>query len=141
VSIVRIRVPYRVPYADTDQMGVVYYGNYLTYFERARNELLRTMGLPYSEIEARGFALPVAQAHVDYRAAATYDDELEIHGWVGWLKAVRLRVNCAVYCGDALLAEGYTIHAFVNRNTLRPVRVPDDLAAVFTDAAGDDTEG
>ena len=134
-SVIRVKVPYRVPYADTDQMGVVYYGNYLTYFERARNELLRTMGLPYREIEARGFALPVAQAHVDYRAAATYDDALEIHGWVGWIKAVRLRVNCAVYCGDTLLAEGYTVHAFVSRKTLRPVRVPDELAAIFENAA------
>jgi acyl-CoA thioester hydrolase len=131
-------VPYRVPYADTDQMGVVYYGNYLTYFERARNELLREMGVPYSAIEARGFALPVAQAHVDYRAAATYDDMLSIHGWVGALKAVRLRVNCAVYCGDTLLAEGYTVHAFVDRQSLRPVRVPADLATLFEEAASND---
>ena len=131
----RVSVPYRVPYADTDQMGVVYYGNYLVYFERARNELLRAIGMPYSRIEAAGYALPVAQAHVDYRAAATYDDVLEIQGWVGWVKAVRLRVNCAVYCGDALLAEGYTVHAFVDRDTMRPVRIPGDLSALFSGAS------
>lgn len=135
MSATRVTVPYRVPYADTDQMGVVYYGNYLAYFERARNELLRAVGIPYVEIEARGFALPVAEAHVMYRAAATYDDLLDIQGWIGWVKAARLRVDCAVYCGDALLAEGYTVHAFVDRQRLRPVRVPADLAAVFKDAA------
>ena len=54
-----VHVPYRVPYADTDRMGVVYYGNYLVYFERARNELLRALDLTYREIEERGFGLPV----------------------------------------------------------------------------------
>jgi acyl-CoA thioester hydrolase len=125
------RLSYRVPYADTDQMGVVYYGNYLTYFERARNELLRDLGLPYSEIERRGFGLPVLSAHVDYKAPARYDDLLEIRGWVGDRRAVRVQVNCAVYRADQLLAEGHTVHAFVELASLRPTRFPPDLAKVF----------
>lgn len=122
-------VRYRVPYADTDQMRVVYYANYLVYFEMARNELLRVIGLPYREIEASGYALPVLEAHVDYRSAARYDDELDIRGWVGWIKPVRVRVDCAVSCGGAVLAEGYTVHAFVDLSTLKPARMPAGIAA------------
>jgi len=121
-------VRYRVPYADTDQMRVVYYGNYLVYFEMARNELLRQAGIPYREIEDRGLALPVLEAHVQYHAAARYDDELDIRGWIGWLKPVRVRVDCAVRCGEVLLAQGYTVHAMVALETLRPTRMPEDIA-------------
>ena len=125
------QLSYRVPYADTDQMGVVYYGNYLTYFERARGELLRSMGLTYREIERRGLGLPVLSAHVDYKTPARYDDLLVIRGWVGERKAVRVRVNCAVYRDDLLLAEGYTMHALVELESLRPVRFPAELAELF----------
>ena len=123
----RAHVTYRVPYADTDQMGVVYYGNYLTYFERARNELLRDLDFPYTEVERRGYAMPVTEAQVRYKAAAGYDDQLDIYGWVGWIKGARLRVDCAIYCRGKLLAEGHTVHAFVRRDSLRPVRVIPEL--------------
>jgi acyl-CoA thioester hydrolase len=132
---VRVQIPYRVPYADTDRMGVVYYGNYLTYFERVRNELLRELDFTYQRLEERGYGLPVAEAHVKYRAAAEYDDLLAIHGWVGWVKSVRLCVNCAVYRGEDLLAEGFTVHAFVDLESLRPARMPSDIAALFQGAA------
>ena len=66
----KIKMEYRVPYADTDQMGVVYYGNYLTLFERARNELMRACGYTYKDCEAEGWALPVTHAEVDYRRPA-----------------------------------------------------------------------
>ena len=129
-------VHYRVPYADTDQMRVVYYANYLVYFERARNELLRVIGFPYRDIEARGYALPVLQAQIDYRGAARYDDDLEIRAWVGWIKPVRLRVDCAVSCGGVTLAEGHTVHACVTLATLKPTRVPADIAACLNAAVG-----
>ena len=127
----RAQIEYSVPYADTDQMGVVYYANYLVYFERARTQLLRDAGFPYSELETRGYALPVIEAHVEYRAAASYDDQLEIHGWLGWIKRVRLRVNCEVYCRNILLAKGYTVHACVERESLQPTRVPAELVACW----------
>jgi acyl-CoA thioester hydrolase len=57
-----VTIEYRVPYADTDQMGVVYYGNYLTFFERARNELMRKLGYTYKECEQEGWTLPVTHA-------------------------------------------------------------------------------
>jgi acyl-CoA thioester hydrolase len=121
-----------VPYADTDQMHVVYYANYLTLFERARNELLRASGVTYRELETGGFALPVLEAHVQYRAPATYDDLLELTAWCAEFKGVRLKICCEVRRDGQLLAEGYTVHAHVNIATLRPARP----AAAFLAALG-----
>jgi len=118
---------YRVPYADTDQMGVVYYANYLVYFERARTELLRLIGLPYREMERRGYGLPVIEAHVEYKSSAGYDDELSITGQLTWAKGVRLRVDCEVFLGKTMLCRGYTVHAFVDLQTMRPTRVIPEL--------------
>ena len=70
----------RVRYAETDQMGIVYYANYLVWFEVGRTDLLRLTGWSYREMEADGFALPVVEAHCDYRQSAKYDDELETVG-------------------------------------------------------------
>ena len=118
----RQSINYRVPYADTDQMQVVYYANYLVYFERVRNELLRASGLSYRELEEHGLALPVAEAHVHYHAPARYDDQLEITGWCEAAKGVRLKICCEVKRDGKVLVDGYTIHAFVNMKTLRPTR-------------------
>src|SRR5215472_8727860 len=68
----------RVRYADTDQMGVVYYANYLVWFEVARTDLLRTLGWTYREMEDTGVFLPVIEAHCEYRRPARYDDEVTI---------------------------------------------------------------
>lgn len=118
---------YRVPYADTDQMGVVYYANYLVYFERLRNRLLRDLGIPYRELEKMGYALPVIEAHVTYRQGARYDDELEIAGRAIPGRGARLRVDCEVRRGGTVLVRGYTIHACVSLETGRPVRIPHAL--------------
>jgi acyl-CoA thioester hydrolase len=129
-------LPYTVPYADTDQMGVVYYANFLVYFERARSQLLRDIGFPYKEMERRGFALPVVEAHVDYKAPAGFEDELVISAWVGWVKGVRLQVCCAVHRGDQLLATGHTVHACIDIKTRKPVRVIPEIADVCGLASG-----
>ena len=118
----KVTITYRVPYADTDQLHVVYYANYLAYFERARNELMRHQGLTYRELEAMGQALPVLEAVVHYHAPATYDDLLEITTWVENLKGVRLTIRCEVHCNGKLLVDGHTIHAVVDIKTLRPAR-------------------
>jgi len=121
------RIEYRVPYADTDQMGVVYYANYLVYFERLRNQLMEDLGLPYSELERRGFGLPVIEAHVRYLEPARYDDRLDILGRVGWVRRTRLCVECQVFRGDRLLADGYTVHACLDLARRRPTRIPEIL--------------
>ncbi|MBQ9727141.1 MAG: acyl-CoA thioesterase [Kiritimatiellae bacterium] len=132
-----VRTPYRVPYADTDMMGVVYYGNYLTLFERSRNELMRALGPTYAQMEEGGLMLPVVEAHVDYRAPARYDDELEIAAWLAEAHGVRCKVRCAVLRGGELLASGWTVHACVDAKTRRPARIPAWLAAcVVADGGG-----
>jgi len=127
----KITIEYRVPYADTDQMGVVYYGNYLTLFERARNELMRACGYTYRECEAAGFMLPVVHAEVDYRSPAKYDDLLEITAFVQLQKGVRIEIACEVRRKgeDALLASGFTRHAFVSTQDFRPCAPPPELVA------------
>jgi acyl-CoA thioester hydrolase len=109
-------------------MGIVYYANYLVYFERLRSQLLRDIGCPYSTLEEQGVALPVVTAQVEYKAPAAYEDVLEIRGSVAWLKPTRVRIDCSVYRGDRLLAQGYTIHACVALDTMRPARIPAALA-------------
>lgn len=120
---------YRVPYSETDQMGVVYYAHYLVYFERIRSVLLRDIGLPYNELERKGFALPVIEAHVEYKKPAKYEDDLTISGHLTWAQGVRCRVDCEVRRGDTLLTQGHTVHACIDRTTGRPTRVPAELLA------------
>ena len=120
-------VSYRVPYADTDQMGVVYHANYLVYFERCRNELMRQLSFTYREMEAMGLGLPVIEAHVEYKSPAKYDDVLEIRAFVAHAKGFRIRIDASVYRGDELLAIGHTLHCCINLATLRPARLPPQL--------------
>lgn len=124
-----IRIAYRVPYADTDMMGVVYYGNYLTYFERARNELMRASGQTYADFETGGAMLPVREAHVEYFSPAKYDDLLTIAAWVAEARGVRLTIRCTVSRGEELLAAGHTMHVCVDAATRRPIRLPAPLLA------------
>ena len=119
---------YRVPYADTDQMKVVYYANYLVYFERLRNELFRATGSTYRKMEEDGYALPVIEAFCSYRASAKYDDLLTISGWVSSVKGVRVTIECEVRRDGELLVSGHTVHACIDTRTGRPCRVPRFLA-------------
>ncbi len=129
----KARLAYDVPYADTDRMGMVYYANYLVYFERARTQLLKDVGVPYPDMEEQGYGLPVISAHVDYKAPATYGDILDIYGWSEWSKGARLRVDCEVYLQSKLLAKGYTVHACINLKTGRPTALPDALQSLYGD--------
>ena len=116
-------IDYRVPYADTDQMSFVYYANYLIYFEMAREELMRVIGLPYSKLEELGCALPVLEAVCHYKRPARFEDILTITVSLAELKGVRVKIACTVKRGDVLLAEGWTVHAFMNRDG-RPRKPP-----------------
>jgi len=117
---------YRIPFADTDQMGVVYYANFLIYFEMARAELMRSLGLPYSKFEELGFGLPVLEAHCFYHKPAKFEDFITITATVLELKGVRLKVGCTVKRGEELLADGYTLHAVIGKDG-RPIRPPVEL--------------
>jgi acyl-CoA thioester hydrolase len=121
------RKPYqhRVLYGDTDQMGVVYYANYLRFFEGARNEWIRSLGISYGEIERRGIMLPVYEASAQYLRPAKYDDVLDVHLDVTHTR-VKIRFEYKVHRGDELLALGHTVHVCVNREG-KPTRAPDWL--------------
>lgn len=117
----------RVRYADTDQMKVVYHARFFEYFEQSRSDLLRAIGLPYAEIEAMGFHLPVVEAFAKFIRPARYDDLLLVKPMIKEMPQARIRIEYGLY-NDAtgeLLAEGYTCHSFVSAATGRPSRVPD----------------
>jgi acyl-CoA thioester hydrolase len=126
-------IEYRVPYADTDQMGVVYYANYLVYFERVRNELLRDTVASYKMMEASGVMLPVIEAVCNYKKPAVYDDLLELTAWVEGLKGPKVKICCVVCKDGVVLAEGYTVHACVSMKTRRPVRPPVNIVELSKD--------
>lgn len=123
---IRHVTPVRVRYADTDQMKVAYYGKFFEYFEQGRSDLLRSIGLPYSEIEAMGLHLPVIEAHATYKLPARYDDLINIVTYLRQPPVARVRLDYEVFReGETeVLAEGYTIHSFVNATTGRPTRAP-----------------
>ena len=122
----------RVRYAETDKMGVVYYANYLVWFEVGRTDLLRASGWSYREMELEGFSLPVIEAQCSYRESARYDDELDIPTTGVLLSPVRVRFNYEVVraADKAVLAQGYTVHASLDPDG-RPRRLPARIATLF----------
>ena len=108
---------YRVIYGDTDQMGVVYYANYLRWFERGRTELLRQIGMPYASIEAEGFFFPVIEVSCRYLKPARFDDEIAIQTMLTALNRATLDFSYKISRKNdgQLLAEGSTRHACVDR--------------------------
>lgn len=120
----------RVRYKDTDRMGVVYYGNYLTFFEIGRAEYMRALGYPYSELEGKGSALAVIEASAKYHANVGYDELITVKTSVTDIGNVRLRFDYEIYSEDnTLLVTGFTVHACIN-NDRKPSRIP----AVLIDA-------
>ncbi len=116
----------RVIFGDTDQMGVVYYANYLRFFEAARAHFWRQLGKSYKDLEAWGVALPVIAAHCDYRSPSYYEDLLEIEVDVVELRHASMRFAYQVRCAGQLRAEGYTRHAVIGTDG-RPRALPAPL--------------
>ena len=130
---IRQKTVVRVRYADTDQMKFAYYGKFFEYFEQGRSELLRTIGLPYSHIEELGFQLPVIEAHASFKRSAHYDDQLQVITTLREVPVARVRLDYEVYKEgeQELLADGYTIHTFVNAASGRPTRAPAQFVEVI----------
>ena len=122
----------RVRYAETDTMGVVYYANYLIWFEVGRTDLLRGAGWSYREMEREGFWLPVIEAHCEYRQPARYDDVLEVRTTGVMVSPVRLRFDYEVgrTVDDTVLATGHTVHATLGQDG-KPCRLPARARALF----------
>ena len=121
----------RVRYAETDQMGIVYHGNYFTWFEIGRVELLRSLGFSYIELEREGGrALPVVEVQCRYRKPARYDDLLLIETTVRALRGSIVVFAYALRRGDDLLAEAESKHVIVDR-TMKPSRLPEPYQAAL----------
>ncbi len=107
----------RVIYADTDAMGIVYHTNYIKWFEVGRNELMRHLGISYSEMEASGFSLPLTKVSCHYLLPAKYDDVLTIETKIDYIKRASMKFISQIWDKkkESLLVEGYTVHACVNK--------------------------
>jgi acyl-CoA thioester hydrolase len=116
----------RVIFGDTDQMGVVYYANYLRFFESARADYWRSLGKSYKDLEAAQVALPVIEAHCNYKKSAFYEDLLEVEVSIGELRPASLRFVYTIRRGQDVIAEGYTRHAVIGP-TGRPRALPDEF--------------
>lgn len=125
----------RVRYADSDQMGVAYYANYLVWFEVGRTEWLRSRGFTYRSLEERGIFLPVTEAYCRYLAPSRYDDLLFVVTRVGKLGRAVLRFDYRVCREDGIPAAfGHTEHCFLSRNG-KAVRAPDEIARVLSEGS------
>src|SRR5215213_10014126 len=114
-------------------MGVVYHGSYLPWFEIGRTTLLKEVGLPYRNLEADGYRLPVLEVSAKYIRPAVYDDTVTIVTTLREKPLLRIRLDYEVRRGDELLATGHTVHAFIDREG-KPVRPPAAVVAAMNKA-------
>ena len=120
----------RVRYADTDQMGVAYYSNYLVWFEVGRSELCRQQGFSYAEMESKTKVyLAVVEAYCRYHAPAFYDEILEVFTWIDSLRKRALSFQYQIVKKDTgvLVASGYTTHVILDKNG-KPKTLPEEYA-------------
>ncbi len=126
---------FRVSYADTDKMGVVYYANYLVLFERGRTEMMRELGLRYRDLEEKNIFLPVMDARVTYLAPAHYDDLLKIRTSISELGRASMTFVYELVNAETgkVMARGYTKHPFVSQ-AWKPVAVPPEVKSILLPA-------
>lgn len=122
---------YRVIYGDLDAMKVAYYANYFRWFEIGRTELIRHLGLPYAEIEAQGYLLPVSEAYCKYLKSARYDETLLINTGVGFIRKASMRFDYRILNREnELMVQGFTVHACLGQEG-KLVRLPESLFALL----------
>ena len=119
----------RVYYADTDHGGVVYYSNYLKWFEIGRTEILRQLGLDYADFEKEGMIAPVVEVKCNYKGPALYDDIIIIKTAIDNIGNSSIRFNYEIINkrSGKLLAEGYTVNVFVDKKTMKSATMPESL--------------
>jgi acyl-CoA thioester hydrolase len=127
------QVRYRVYWEDTDAGGVVYYGNYLRFLERARSDWLRSLGFAQHALQTqRGLVMVVAQFEARYLRPARLDDELVVRTWLPELGPRKMRLAQEVWCQDHLLLRASVVLIPVASATLRSTRLPEDLLAALS---------
>ena len=129
---IKFDTQYRVCYGDTDQMGVVYHGNYPKLFEIGRTEMFRHLNLDYKTIEANGIMLPVVNININYKKPAKYDDLLTIRTFIKQIKGVKIIFNYELYNQQQeLLSTGETTLVFVDKKTQRPTSAPQNIIDIL----------
>jgi len=119
----------RVRYGETDQMGYMYYGNYAEFYEVARVEMLRSLGLSYKEMEESGVMMPVVELHCKYLKPALYDEEISIKVILKAMPRARMHFYYELYNEqNELINTGETLLVFVNMQTKRVCFLPKDLS-------------
>lgn len=122
----------RVRYAETDQMGYVYYGNYATYYEVARVESFRNLGLNYKDLEEQGVMMPVLELHIRFVAPAKYDELLRILTYIREIPATRIKFEYEVFNeANKLINKGETTLVFIDKNSGRPCKLPESMAKLL----------
>ncbi len=127
-----VDVPIRVRYADTDMMGIVYYGTYPVYFEIGRSEYMRTKGFTYKEFEDMGYHLVVVGMEIKYYNTATYDDLLIVKARISELQSRGMTFHYKIYKDENLVVEGKTKHICVN-SSKKTVVIPSHLIHILKD--------
>lgn len=125
-------ISFHVRYAETDQMGYVYYGNYAQYLEMGRVAWLRSLGVSYKTMEEKGVMLPVVSMQIDFKKPALYDDLLTVKSTLKKIPSVKIEFDYEIY-NDAneLLVTANTVLAFIDMKTKRPVQCPDYVLEKF----------
>lgn len=122
----------RVLYKHTDQMGVVHHSNYVNFFEAARTELMREMGLTYAEVERRGTMMPILDINIKYLRPALYDEVITVRASIAEMPMARISFDYLVLGHDGrTIATGATTLGFIDRTTRRPQRAPQWLAEIL----------
>jgi acyl-CoA thioester hydrolase len=122
----------RVRYAETDQMGYVYYGHYAMYYEVARVESMRQLGLTYREIEHMGIIMPVLENHSKYIAPARYDELLRLKTTIKEKPGVKIIFDYEIFNEEnRLINQGSTVLAFIEKATGRPCRPPEQMQQIL----------
>lgn len=121
-------ISFRVRYGETDQMGVVYHGNYPQYLEMGRVEWLRALGFSYKRMEENGIMLPVISLQIVYKKAALYDDLITVETRLKKRPSVKIEFDYKIHNEPGeILIEAHTVLAFIDMKTKRPIRCPDYL--------------
>lgn len=120
------QVQVRVRYSETDQMGVVYHGNYIPYFEIGRVEWLRNKGVSYKKMEESGIGLPIVNMNINYKKSAVYDELLTVHTVFKSQTSVKIEFDCAIYNEkEELLTTAQFLLVFISLKTGKPITPPD----------------
>lgn len=122
------QISFRVRYGETDQMGVVYHGNYAQYLEMGRVEWLRALGFSYKKMEEEGVMLPVISLQINFKKSALYDDLIRVVTTLKKRPSVKIEFDYKIYNeADEILIEAHTVLAFVDMASKRPMRCPEAI--------------